>query len=59
MAARDTPGYNAKLKDFEYANKSLRLAAQEKNLDGATIAYIQLTLSCVHCHKLVRDVEKK
>jgi cytochrome c556 len=54
----DTPGYNMKLKDFEYANKSLRLAAREKNLDGATIAYIQLTLSCVHCHKLVRDTEK-
>jgi hypothetical protein len=54
----DTPGYNIKLKDFEYANKALRLAAKEKNMDGATIAYIQLTLSCVHCHKLVRDVEK-
>ena len=54
----DTPGYNMKLKDFEYANKALRLAAHEKNMDGATIAYIQLTLSCVHCHKLVRDTVK-
>jgi hypothetical protein len=54
----DTPGYNMKLKDFEYANKSLRLAAHEKNIDGATIAYIQLTLSCVECHKLIRDVGK-
>ncbi len=54
----DTPGYNMKLKEFEYANKSLRLAAQEKNIDGATIAYIQLTLSCVECHKLVRDAGK-
>src|ERR1017187_1538171 len=54
----DTPGYQMKLKDFEYANKSLVLAAKEKNLDGATIAYIQLTLSCVHCHKVVRDVAR-
>jgi cytochrome c556 len=54
----DTPGYNMKPKDFEYANKALRLAAREKNMDGATIAYIQLTLSCVHCHKLVRDTGK-
>jgi hypothetical protein len=54
----DTPGYNMKLKDFEYANKALSLAAREKNIDGATIAYIQLTLSCVHCHKLVRDTGK-
>jgi len=54
----DTPGYNAMLKDFEYANKSLALAAREKNLDGATVAYLQLTLSCVSCHKVVRDVGK-
>jgi hypothetical protein len=54
----DTPGYQSKLKDFDYANKSLVLAAKEKNLDGATIAYIQLTLSCVHCHKVVRDSAK-
>jgi hypothetical protein len=54
----DTPGYQIFMKDFEYANKSLTLAAREKNLDGATIAYIQLTLSCVHCHKTIR-VEKK
>jgi hypothetical protein len=50
----DTPTYRNLLKDFEYANKSLTLAAREKNLDGATIAYVQLTFSCVHCHKIVR-----
>jgi hypothetical protein len=49
-----TPGYQKLMKDFEFANKSLTLAAREKNLDGATIAYVQLTFSCVHCHKLVR-----
>ena len=42
------------MKDFEYANKALTLAAREKNLDGATIGYVQLTISCVQCHKLVR-----
>ena len=36
------------MNDFEYANKSLTLAAREKNLDGATVAYVQLTLSCVN-----------
>jgi hypothetical protein len=54
----NTPGYDTMLKDFEYANKSLVLAAREKNLDGATVAYLQLTLSCVNCHKVVRDIEK-
>jgi cytochrome c556 len=54
----DTPGYQILMKDFEYANKSLILAAREKNLDGATIGYVQLTLSCVHCHKIVRTEGK-
>jgi hypothetical protein len=54
----DTPGYQNMMKDFEYANKSLTLAAREKNLDGATLAYVQLAISCVNCHKIVRDAGK-
>ena len=54
----DTPGYKTMLADFDYANKSLVLAAQERNLDRATIAYLQLTLSCVNCHTIVRDGPK-
>jgi cytochrome c556 len=54
----DTPGYQNLMREFEYANKSLTLAAREKNLDGATIAYMQLTISCVNCHKIVRDPGK-
>jgi hypothetical protein len=55
----DTPEYQTMLRDFLYANKSLTLAAREKNLDGATVAYLQLTLSCVNCHKVVRDPSKQ
>jgi hypothetical protein len=54
----DTPEYQTMLRDFLYANKSLTLAAREKNLDGATVAYLQLTLSCVNCHKVVRGPRK-
>ncbi len=54
----DTPEYQTMLRDFLHANKSLALAAREKNLDGATLAYLQLTLSCVNCHKVVRDHSK-
>ncbi len=46
------------MRDFEFANKALVHASREKNLDGATLAYVQLTLSCVNCHKVVRDVSK-
>jgi hypothetical protein len=55
----DAPGYQKMMKDFEYANKSLTLSAREKNLDGATLAFMQLTVSCVHCHKIVRDAGKQ
>jgi hypothetical protein len=58
FARADTPGYRELMGDFTYANKSLVLAAREKNLDGATIAYLQLTLSCVNCHKIVRGLGK-
>ena len=54
----DIPGYKEMMNDFKYANKSLALAAREKNLDGATVAYLQLTISCVHCHRFVRDAGK-
>jgi len=55
----DTPGYQKLMKDFEYANKALAMAAREKNLDGATISYVQLTFSCVHCHKVIRAEGKE
>jgi hypothetical protein len=29
--------------------------AKARNLDGATLAYVKMTLNCVKCHKLVRD----
>lgn len=54
----DVPGYRKMMGDFEFANRSLVHAAREKNLDGATLGYVQLTLSCVNCHKIVRDVAK-
>ena len=28
--------------------------AKEQNIDGATLAYLKLTMNCVQCHKFVR-----
>ena len=39
---------------FWFTTGNLALSAREKNLDGATLAYTQMTLSCVNCHKLLR-----
>jgi len=54
----NSPEYKAQLATFRSANKSLVRLAQEKDIDGATLAFMQLTQSCVQCHKLIRDTEK-
>ena len=42
--------------DFQRTVQLVREAAKNKNLDGATLAYMQMTLNCVQCH---RDLRKK
>jgi hypothetical protein len=50
----NTPHYRGQLRIFQKANEQLIEMADEKNLDGAALAYVQLMLSCVNCHKIVR-----
>jgi hypothetical protein len=54
----DSPGYRTQLRLFEFANGELMKAAREKNIDAATLAFNQLTISCVNCHKIVRDAAR-
>jgi len=51
----ETPEFRAQLKDFWLVVDGLKTAADEKNADGATLAYVQMTLCCVKCHKYLRD----
>ena len=55
----DIPEYKRQLSYFDFANKELARQAAAKNIDGATLAYNQLTISCVSCHKIVRDTNQK
>ncbi len=45
----------------EFGRLSLKVAkyAKEKNLDGAALSYMQLTLTCIECHRSVRDMTIK
>ena len=52
----NTPEYRTQLRIFQNANEQVIRMADKENLDGAALAYVQLTLSCVNCHKVVRDV---
>ncbi|MBX9789098.1 MAG: hypothetical protein K2Y37_09305 [Pirellulales bacterium] len=55
----DAKEYRAQLQIFEFANDELIRHAKEKNVDGAALAFTQLTLSCVNCHKHLRDEKEK
>jgi hypothetical protein len=52
----DTPDYVRHSAEFRRTTEALTAAAKEKNIDGAALAYMDLTLKCVNCHKYVRDV---
>lgn len=43
---------------FRRHTKTLTEAARKHNLDGATLAFVQVTLNCVECHKHVRNVRQ-
>ncbi len=51
--------YRTQLRIFRFANEDLVRAADAKNIDGAALAFSQLTLSCVNCHKVMRDAKDK
>jgi len=42
--------------DFRRAAETMIQQAKAKNTDGIALAYVDMTLSCVRCHKYVREV---
>jgi cytochrome c556 len=53
-----TPQYEINSNDFRRSADNLIQAAKAKNVDAAALAYVDLTLSCVRCHKHVREVRQ-
>ena len=52
----ETPRYEVYSEEFQRVTLTMAKLAGEKNLDGAALAYVDLTLNCVKCHKHVREV---
>jgi hypothetical protein len=50
-----TPRYELYSKEFQQAAEAMAKNARAKNLDAATLNYVDLTLTCVKCHKHVRE----
>jgi hypothetical protein len=52
--SRQVPEYELFLNEFRRNAQELMEAGQQKDLDAASLAYVQMTLSCVSCHKFIR-----
>jgi len=51
-----TPDYENHSNEFRRNVQDLLKNAKDENLDGCALAYMDMTLSCVKCHKHVREV---
>jgi hypothetical protein len=54
----ETPEYRAQLKDFWIALEGMESNAEEESIDALTLSYVQMTLSCVKCHKYLRETRR-
>jgi hypothetical protein len=51
-----TPTYEVYSNEFRRITGELIKNAKKKNVDGAALNYVNLTLTCVKCHKHVREI---
>lgn len=51
-----TPQYELYSNEFRRSAETMIKQAKAKNTDGVALAYVDMTLSCVKCHKYVREV---
>ncbi len=54
MSRPATSRYGFYALEFQELLEQLKTKADEKNIDGATLAYLRLTTNCVNCHKELR-----
>jgi cytochrome c556 len=50
-----TPEYQQRSNEFRRSVDAITNAARKKNLEAATLAYVDATMNCVTCHKYVRE----
>lgn len=51
---RRNAAYNTQLQIFQATVRDIVTQANKENLEGTTLAFTQLTISCVKCHQAVR-----
>jgi hypothetical protein len=53
-----TEDYARQSGEFRRSCDALRKAAKSRNLDGAALAWMEVTMKCIQCHKYVRDEQR-
>ncbi len=54
----DPSDYDVFTGEFQRLTDELDKKAKDKNIDGATLAYLRLTMNCVNCHRYVRQAKR-
>jgi hypothetical protein len=49
--------YEIQVQLFRRSAETVSRKAKDRNLDGVTLAYLDMTLSCVKCHQHTRDTK--
>ena len=52
----ETPRYEQYSEEFQRITLKMMNQGKDKNLDGAALSYVDMTLMCVKCHQHVREV---
>ena len=58
LRAYKTEEYDFQARVFQRSADTLAAKAKEKNIDGATLAYLTMTTSCVACHNHFRGKKR-
>ena len=54
---RGTPGYRAQADAFDRSLAEIIRQADKENIEGMTLGFHQLTISCVSCHRQLREAK--
>jgi hypothetical protein len=54
--AVQSPRYEMYTNEFRRAGEAIVQKAGAKNIDGVTLHYFEMTMSCVRCHQYLREV---
>jgi hypothetical protein len=53
--AVNTPAYEVHANTFQRSAETVIEKAKAKNIDGATLGYMDMTITCVRCHQYTRE----